>query len=236
MSKQSPRKNSTGLSRRLRFPEDEERLPWLPALLDAYAIADTGVAIAIRDVERKQKRALACSRGCDNCCHQKDIPIYPHELIALYWYASEKLELPVKGMVRNQLESHARGAPCPFLVDHACAVHPVRPVSCRHFNVFSTPCAPGEDPYYTRRIDVLVPLADYTDRVFLAVLPFYRLSERDPGNAVRTIRKQPVNLQEYDWRKLAEVMALKEAAGPEQDEPARSDAHRSEGISPGRST
>jgi hypothetical protein len=83
---------------------------------------------------------------------------------------------------------------------------------------------------------VLVPLADYTDRVFLAVLPFYRLSERDPGNAVQKVRKQPVNLQEYDWRKLAEVMALKEAAGPEQDEPARSDAHRSEGISPGRST
>jgi Fe-S-cluster containining protein len=200
MLKQSLKRISTGLSRRLHFPDDEKRLPWLPALLDAYAVADTGVAIAIRDVEKKEKRALACSQGCDNCCHQKDIPVYSHELPALYWYASEKLEQSIKETVRKQMESHARGAPCPFLVDHACAVHPVRPVSCRHFNVFTTPCAPGEDPYYTRREDVLVPLADYTDRVFLAVLHFYQLNEQDPGKAVQTIRKRPINLQEYDWR------------------------------------
>ncbi len=29
------------------FPSDEQRLPWLSLLLDAYSIADTGVAIAI---------------------------------------------------------------------------------------------------------------------------------------------------------------------------------------------
>jgi Fe-S-cluster containining protein len=217
MSKQSLQKSAFGLSRRLHFPEDEKRLPWLAALLDAYAIADTGVAIAVRGVEREQKRVLACSRGCDNCCHQSDIPVYPHELVALYWYAMEKLELSAHEAVRKQLALHTRTDPCPFLVDHACAVHPVRPVSCRQFNVFTTPCAAGEDPYYTRRDDVLIPLAEYTDRVFRTVLSFYQLNERDPGKAVQSVRRQLVNLQEYDWRRLAEMMAAKEVPPPKQE-------------------
>lgn len=198
-------KNSCGLSRRLRFPEDEKRLPWLPMLLDAFAIADTGVAIAIRDGEKKLKKRLACTRGCDVCCHQKDIPVYPHELVGLYWYAKEKLEPQVREVVMNQLRDHVPGAPCPFLVAHACAVHPVRPVSCRQFNVYTAPCAPGEDPYYTRRDDVLIPLSDYTDRAFGAVLAFYRLEKgQDIGKAVRLVRSQIMNMQEYRWEKLAQ--------------------------------
>ena len=39
--KNSRKKNSTSLSRRLSFPDDERKLPWLPLLLDAYAIVDT---------------------------------------------------------------------------------------------------------------------------------------------------------------------------------------------------
>jgi Fe-S-cluster containining protein len=176
-------------------------------MLNSYALADTGVAIAIRDIEKKQRKKLACSRRCDVCCHQKDIPVYPYELVRIYWYASEKLAPPVRDMVKKQLEDHGPGSPCPFLVDHACAIHPVRPVSWRQFNVFTTPCAPGEDPYYSRREDVLVPLSDYTDRAFAAVRVYYQL-EREQGNerAVRQIRSQIRNLQEYDWKKLAAVM------------------------------
>ncbi|MBS1114086.1 MAG: hypothetical protein H6Q92_1849, partial [Nitrospirae bacterium] len=37
---------------------------------------------------------------------------------------------------------------------------------CRQFNVFGSPCAEGEDPYYTRREDVLLPIKQYTDRAF----------------------------------------------------------------------
>jgi hypothetical protein len=61
-------KTSIGLSRRLHFPGDELRLPWLPALLDSLAIAETGVAIAIRDTEKKEKKKLACGQDCDDCC------------------------------------------------------------------------------------------------------------------------------------------------------------------------
>ena len=59
LAKRSDKKRPGGLSRRLSFPDDEKRLSWLPALLDAYAVADTGVAIAIRDREKRQKKKLA---------------------------------------------------------------------------------------------------------------------------------------------------------------------------------
>lgn len=197
-----------GLSRRLRFPEDEQRLSWLPLLLDAYAIADTGVAIAIRDVEKKNKKKLACGKGCGNCCvHQKDLPLYPHELVGIYWYVSEKMTPPARDVLRDRLEKHKAGSDCPFLIDGSCSIHPVRPVGCRQFNVFAAPCASGEDPYFTRRNDVLVPIGDYTDRAFAAVIPFYNMNKPgDPSASIKLIRSQIMNIQTYDWKKLVVIM------------------------------
>jgi hypothetical protein len=84
----------------------------------------------------------------------------------------------------------------------------LRPLGCRQFNVFGIPCATGEDPYYTRREDVLVPLADYTDRVFAAVLPFYNLKKGvDPANSIKLIRSQIMNLLSFDWKKLAALLS-----------------------------
>jgi Fe-S-cluster containining protein len=205
--KKVPQKSSTGLSRRLHFPDDEKHLQWLPGLLDAYAIADTGVAIAIRDGSKKKEQKLACGNGCDVCCHQPDIPLYPHELPGIAWFVSEKLGPDIKKRVLDQCSKHAKDSPCPFLVDHACAVHTVRPIACRQYNVFITRCAPGEDPYYTRRADVLVPLADYTDRAFAAVAAFYGMAiARDSGKVLRHIKGKIMNLQEYDWRTLLTAM------------------------------
>lgn len=203
----SQQKTSGGLSRRLHFPEDEKRIPWLPALLDAFAIADTGIAIALRDAKKKEKKKPACAKGCDVCCRQPDIPLYPHEIVGLYWFVAEKLSGGARDIVKRQLNDHAPGSPCPFLVEGSCSVHPARPIACRQYNVFTSPCAPGEDPYYTRRSDVLVPIADYTDRAFSAVFRLYELeSERDLAKAVKLVRAQIMNLQEYDWKKLVVVM------------------------------
>jgi len=198
---------STGLSRRVHFTDDEQRLTWLSALLDCYAIADTGVAIAIRDIEKKQKKKLACRAGCDVCCLQPDIPFYPHELQGLAWYVAEKLDAATREQVVRQCSEHAKGSACPFLADHGCAVHAVRPVACRQYNVFTAPCAQGEDPYYSRRQDVLVPISDYTDRAFAAVRAFYGLEkEKDLEKAVRQIKAKIMNLQEYDWKGLARLL------------------------------
>ena len=215
--KKAQTNKSTGLSRRLHFPEDEKRLAWLPLLLDAYAIADTGIAVALRDVEKKQHKKIACGKGCGSCCeHQKDLPLYPHELVGIYWYVTEKLPVTTRDALKSRLAAHIADSPCPFLIDGSCSIHPLRPIGCRQFNVFTAPCAPGEDPYYTRREDVLVPLPDYTDRAFAAVVPFYnRKPDGDLANAIKVIRSQIMNLQTFDWKRLVDII---EKAGPRKPE------------------
>lgn len=206
--KKSDKKHPGALSARIHFSEDEKRMPWLPRLLDAYAIADTGVSVAVRQEEKRRKVTLACKKGCGACClHQKDIPLYPHELVGIYWYVSEKITPPSREILKKRLLTRTGGSSCPFLMDDSCSIHPVRPVGCRQFNVFSAPCAPGEDPYYTRRDDVLVPIQEYTDRAFTAVMPLYNIRKgADVSDAVKLIRSQIMNLKEYDWKKLAAIM------------------------------
>ena len=208
----------------MHFPEEEKRLAWLSLLLDAYAIADTGVTVAVRDEEKRRKVKLACAKGCGNCCaHQKDLPVYPHELVGIYWFVTEKMAAAGQDILRKRLADHTAGSACPFLIDHSCSIHPVRPVGCRQFNVFTTPCAEGEDPYYTRRDDVLVPIQDYTDRAFAVVLPFYNMKrEGDLANAVKLIRSQIMNLQTFDWKKLVAIM---EQAGSTQPRPEHKEDH-----------
>ncbi len=205
--KRSHQKSGSGLSRRVRFPEEEARLTWLPPLLDAYALIDTGVAIAVRKGEKELGGKIACSQGCAVCCGQKDIPVFPHELVGLDWYASEKLGPSDREVLKAQLAARGHGASCPFLVRSACSVHPVRPAACRWFNVFGAACGPGEDPYYTRRAEVLVQLEEYTDRAFTAVLSFYAMKKGDDlTRALRLVRSRIMNLQTYDWSKLLLAM------------------------------
>jgi Fe-S-cluster containining protein len=206
--KKNKKQPAAGLSRRLHFPAAEQLLPWLSPLLDAYSIADTGVAIAVRDAEKKEKKKLACGKGCGSCCvHQKDLPLYPHEIVGIYWYVSEKITGTLREVLKTRLATASATSGCPFLIDNACSIHPIRPVGCRQFNVFTTPCAPGEDPYYTRRDDVLQPIPDYLDRAFATVIPLYSgVRKADIPGAIKIIRSQIVNLLSYDWSKLAALM------------------------------
>ncbi len=206
-----------GLAMRLQYPAEEKRIPWLAQLLDAYAIIDTGVAIGIRNEEKREKKKLACTKGCGNCCvSQKDLPLYPHEIVGIYWFVAEKMDPALRSRLRENLGPDAKDGPCPFLVDGSCSIHPLRPAGCRLFNVFTKPCTPGEDPYYTRRDDVLVPPPAYTDRAFAAALPFYALPEAtaDREGSVRIVRSQIMNLREFDWQKLAALLDRAPATVP----------------------
>jgi Fe-S-cluster containining protein len=194
---------------RLRFPDDEAQLPWLSMLLDAYAVIDEGVAAAVKAHEDEFHVRLACREGCDNCCRaQTDIPLYPLELAGITWFVTEKMTGPLRATLKGQLTSHVAGDPCPFLLSGSCGIHGLRPVACRQFNVFYEPCEPGEDPFFTRRDDVLTPIREYTDRAFSIMAPFYgfRGDAGKSGAVKEIIETMVLNLQSFDWKTLVEVM------------------------------
>ncbi|TAL26154.1 MAG: YkgJ family cysteine cluster protein, partial [Nitrospirae bacterium] len=188
----------------------ELKFKWLPMLLDAYAIVDDGIAVAVSAEEEKRNIKLACKKSCDNCCRtHKDIPVYPLELVGIYWFSTEKIVRPVRETLKRQLSNHVKGDPCPFLINSSCSIHLIRPIACRQFNVFTRECEDGEDPFYTRRDDVLTPIRDYTDQAFYTMLPFYGVTdEADKIHAVENnlIHSQVRILQLCKWKELAGIM------------------------------
>jgi Fe-S-cluster containining protein len=196
---------------RLTYPEDEIRLPWLSLLLDAYAVVDKGITIAVSREKRKLRKRPACSEGCDTCCrYNTDIPTYPLELAGLTWYAMEKILEPDRSSLREQLLVQGKNLPCPFRISSTCAVYPVRPIACRQFIVFGKPCSAGEDPYYTRRGDVLTPIQDFTDQAVFIMLPFYGITlDYHRSRAIKDsfIHSKVQNIFSCNWATLAKKMS-----------------------------
>jgi Fe-S-cluster containining protein len=205
------KKKKTGYSNPLRLPFSEETKshPWLSMLLDAYYVIDKGVSEAIK-IETQRHRKVACTRGCSICCKtQRDIPVYPLELVGLSWYVTEKINGPVREIIKKQLKEYKENDPCPFLIEDACSIHPMRPISCRQFIVFGKPCADGEDPYYTRREDVLSPIKKYVDKAFFIMLPFYgveKASERMKIVEKGSMHTMVKLIQTCNWKSLADKM------------------------------
>ncbi|MBI4691455.1 MAG: YkgJ family cysteine cluster protein [Nitrospirae bacterium] len=107
------------------------------------------------------------------------------------------------------MSGYSKDAPCPFLINASCSIHAIRPISCRQFNVFNRKCDEGEDPYYTRRDDVLTPIQEYTDRAFYIMLPFYGITdETDKAHVIKNnlIHSQVRILQLLNWKELAVKM------------------------------
>jgi Fe-S-cluster containining protein len=209
MKNKQQKKSGSNQQRRLSFPADEKKHLWLPLLLDAYFMVDRGINEAVKTAF-KEGKILACGKGCSSCCatHQT-IPVYPLELVGLSWYVTEKLIGPERGIVKTQLYKYTENDPCPFLVNKTCSVHPMRPVSCRQFNVFGAPCAEGEDPYYTRREDVLSPIKKYADRAFFIMLPFYGVEdEKERWKIIEsgTVHQVVKLMQTCNWKSLADKM------------------------------
>ncbi|MGE5238548.1 MAG: YkgJ family cysteine cluster protein [Chloroflexota bacterium] len=209
MKKPDSTDRNYGMPARLSFPHDEAIHHWLPMLLEAYHIVDRGIAKAI-SIERKKGRPLACGKGCAHCCEtHKTIPVYPLELVGISWYAAEKISGRGRELLRQRLRSHHGNGPCPFLQDGMCTIHAMRPMGCRQFIVFGMRCAPGEDPYYTRRQDVLTPIQKYADEAFFRMLPFYGVSkESDRRKVIGTgaIHKLARTLHSCSWITLADKM------------------------------
>jgi len=195
--------------KRLSFSDDEKRLPWLSTLLNAYSIMDKGVSAAI-EREHRQGRELACAKGCSSCCssHQ-DIPVYPLELMGMSWYVIEKLKSPLREQLKNQLQNINEINCCPFLLEGACSIHPLRPAACRQFNVLDTPCAEGEDAFHTRRKDVMTPIQHFIDNAFDTMLPFYGIKKKaERRKAIKngTLHGVAKVMRDCNWQTLPEKM------------------------------
>ncbi len=211
MAKRKRKRTASERVKRLSFPHDEKRHSWLRILLDAYFIIDRGVAAAIESEQDKGRRP-ACRKGCSACCStHKDIPVYPLELRGITWYVTEKTAGAAREMLRKQLSGFSRNSPCPFLLEGACSIHPIRPMACRQFNVFGVPCREGEDPYYTRRGDVMDPVKKHVDQAFFIMLPFHGVDkETERIKIVETgaFHKMVRELHSCDWKRLAREMEI----------------------------
>ncbi len=88
---------------------------------------------------------LACTRGCNFCCHQR-VEIRPYEAFVLADHirtrmtASEQLEVKRRLAANSALVAplaplqHTQaGIPCALLVDGACSVYAARPAACRKY-------------------------------------------------------------------------------------------------------
>lgn len=200
---------------RLSFADDEASFPWLSVLLNAYSVIDKGVSAAINR-EQKNGRELACAKGCSSCCstHQ-DIPVYPLELMGMTWYVIEKLQSPIREQLKQQLEQLEVLNSCPFLLDGACSIHPVRPIACRQFNVLDKACVDGEDAFHTRKKDVMLPIQHFTDEAFDIMLPFYGIKKKAERRkaikqgALHTVAKV---MRDCNWKSLPEKMSAYESA------------------------
>jgi len=195
--------------KRVQFVDDEAKFPWLPVLLNAYEVIDIGVSAAI-EREQRDGRELACAKGCSSCCttHQ-DIPVYPLELMGMSWYIIEKLQSPLREQLKLQLANIKNIDTCPFLLDGACSIHPMRPIACRQFNVLDKPCAQGEDAYHTRRKDVMQPIERFTDEAFDIMLPFYGVKKK--AERRKAIKKGALHsvakvMRDCNWESLPEKM------------------------------
>jgi Fe-S-cluster containining protein len=112
--------------------------------------------------------------------------------------------------VRGQLAAHRNLGSCPFLVDEACAIHPLRPMACRQFNVFTSVCAVGEDAFHTRRGDVMNPDRRSKDEALREMLRHHGIKDgRERRRLVESgeVHRLAQSLREIRWENLAARMA-----------------------------
>ncbi|KHK00589.1 YkgJ family cysteine cluster protein [Desulfovibrio sp. TomC] len=192
-----------------RFREACARLPWLGALLEAYAILDAGIARAVA----ADSRNPACHSGCHACCLQP-IPVSSLEVQGLRWFALTQLSGRPARLVGAALllSPTGTGERCPFLVDGACSVYALRPMACREFVVFGRPCQ-SEEHVEALRPEDLLPLPEAAQsRAFAALLPHYGVVGPE---AVATALRDRLILHDtrilrgHDWSSLAAALACK---------------------------
>lgn len=198
---------------RFSHPAAEKKYVWLKTVLDTYHISDTLVDEQIAALQGKGQPP-ACHRGCYVCCMNSDVPITEPELLGISWYASEVLAGELRGIVKQRLFEHEATTECPFLVEGACSIYPVRPLICRQFYVASKACAPGEDILSSRMKDIVIFPKDVYRQVAMRLLDHYgiqKLKAKTKAFESGFIPDHARSMHEYDWTLIARTMELFDA-------------------------
>lgn len=201
------------MANRFSDPAAEKKYVWLKTVLDTYHISDTLVDEQIAALETKGTPP-ACHRGCHVCCVKPDVPITEPELLGISWYASEVLAGELRGIVKQRLLEHKATTECPFLVERACSIYPVRPLICRQFYVASKPCAPGEDILLSRMKDIVFFPKDVYRQVAMRLLDHYGItkpSAKEKAFEVGFIPENARSMHKYDWPLIARTMEIFDA-------------------------
>lgn len=164
---------------RLSFPEHEARHPWLASLLRAYALSDAAVRADIERETARRGAPPACRAGCHVCCVGQVVPVSDFEVLGLWWFCAELLDPAVQARLRVNLLAQEVTPACPFLLDGACSVYPLRPFVCRQHYVFGQPCRPGENLRAQRPGDVFAAGQNAARDLAWEILPLYGTAPED---------------------------------------------------------
>ena len=188
---------------RFSAPEAEAKYKWLKVILDTFYVSDALLEAHLENLARKGTKP-ACHKGCHACCLKPTVPFTEPELRAISWYASEVISGELRPVVRQRLLAHDQHLECPFLVDKACSIYPVRPLICRQFLVKEKPCEIGEDVIRLPREGVVRPVA-------MRLLDHYGFkTQRAKQKAFESgfIVDQARPMHEYNWTHIAKTMDL----------------------------
>ncbi|KAF0232710.1 MAG: hypothetical protein FD177_2307 [Desulfovibrionaceae bacterium] len=147
---------------------------WLPSLIKAQAIMDVGVRLAIRHESAVRGETPACREKCAGCCSSRHMAATSLEIAGAAWHLrreSSPRSLAALDRLCGNGPDEADDEGCPLLMDGVCAAYPMRFLSCRQLVVFGRACSRGEDPFRTRRADVLTPLRTYAFKSYSLLLP-----------------------------------------------------------------
>ena len=195
---------------RLRFEEHERRYDWLTILLKAYYQNDLGTYNEMLKFFKKNKRKIACYKGCYNCCLNPVAPITEIELMGISWYVSEIItDSATRDNLKVQMQNHKENLSCPFLVNRECSIYPLRPIACREFHIIGKPCATGEDPIKSRPEDIWTPSRNVARKAAMELLRFFGFSkQKEMLDAYEDgyIHRNARDMDAIDWTELIKVM------------------------------
>jgi len=175
---------------------------WLPSLIKAQAIMDVGVRLATRHETAVRGETPACREKCAGCCSSRHMAATSLEIAGAAWHlrreSSPRSLAALESLCRSDQDANAEDG-CPLLVDGLCAAYSMRFLSCRQLVVFGRACSMGEDPFRTRRFDVLTPLRTYAYKAYSLLLPHLGVvgMPGSPGemDSLLTVLMQPVRSQ-----------------------------------------